>query len=73
MKEWLKDTIQFLNGFRKWSVMMLLVLSGIIFRITGYLTGTEMVDLLRYTAVAFFSANSIEHVTKGVVEWLKKK
>lgn len=69
----LKDFIQFLNGFRKFTVMMILVVIGVTFRLSGYLSGAEMVDLLRYSAVAFMSANSIEHMIKGVKEWVKNK
>lgn len=67
------DFIQFINGFRKWSIMMILIIIGVSFRITGYLTGTEMVDLLRFTGVAFMSANSVEHIGKAVLEWIKQK
>lgn len=73
MPEWLQNAISFLNGFRKFSIMMILVLVGVSFRLSGHLTGQEMVDLLRYTAVAFMAGNGLEHMTKAVVEWVKKK
>lgn len=62
-----------LNGFRKWSIMILLMTFGIIFLISGHLRGNEFVDLLRFTAVAFFSFNGIEHLGKAVVAWLDKR
>lgn len=68
-----KDFINFINGFRKWSIMASLITIAVIFRITGYLSGAEMVDLLRYTGVAFMSANSVEHIGKAVTEWLKNR
>jgi predicted MFS family arabinose efflux permease len=69
----LKDFISFINGFRKWSIMMILILIGIGFRLTNYLSGKEMVDLLSLTGVAFMSANSVEHIGKAVTEWLKNR
>lgn len=71
--ERIKTVIAVLNGFRKFTVMLLLVLVGVTFRILDYLTGQEMVELLRYTTVAFMAGNGIEHMTKAVLEWVKKK
>ncbi len=68
-----KQIISFLNGFRKFSVMVLLIVIGITFRLTGYLSGSEMVELLRFTGVAFMSANGIEHMMKATQEWVKGK
>ena len=73
MQQWLKDVIQFINGFRKWSIMMVLIIVGIVFRVLEFLSGQEMVELLRYTAVAFMAGNSIEHMSRSVIEWVKKK
>ncbi len=53
--------------------MILLIATGIVFRVTGYLNGAEFVDLLSVTAVAFFSTNAAEHMIKTVGEWLKGK
>lgn len=68
-----KTVINFLNGFRKFTIMAALVVIGIIFRVSDHLTGQEFVELLRYTTIAFFSANGIEHMTKAVSEWVKGK
>jgi len=73
MNQTLKDIIQFINGFRKWSIMATLITVGVTFRVLGFLTGQEMVELLRYTAVAFMAGNSLEHMSKAVIEWVKKK
>jgi len=69
----IQEIISFLNGFRKFTVMMLLIIIGVTFKLTGQLSGAEFVDLLRYTTVAFMSANGVEHIMNGVKEWLKKK
>lgn len=66
-----KTVINFLNGFRKFTIMASLVAIGIVFRVTDHLSGQEFVELLRYTTIAFFSANGIEHMTKAVSEWIK--
>ena len=73
MTGWMKNLIQFINGFRKWSIMMTLITVGVVFRVAGYLSGGEMVDLLQATAVAFMATNGIEHMSKSVIEWVKNK
>lgn len=71
LSERLKLVINFLNGFRKFTIMILLMMVGIIFRLTGHLTGEEMVNLLSGTAVAFMASNSVEHMKDAVIEWIK--
>lgn len=71
MSERLKNAISFLNGFRKLTIIAVLILVGVIFRVTGHLTGMEMVELLRYTVVAFMAGNTVEHIGKAVQEWVK--
>jgi len=73
MPQWLKDVISFINGFRKFTVMVLLLVTGISFRVTDFITGSEFVELLRYTTVAYMGTNALEHMSKAVVEWVKKK
>lgn len=68
-----KDVIMFFHGFRKLTVMLLLIVCGVAFRISDLITGAEFVDLLRYTGVAFFAGNSVEHIGKTVVEWIKNR
>lgn len=79
----IRDAIQVLSGMRKFSVMMCLVTLGGVFRLASlytakkyqfeFISGAEMVDLLRYTAVAYFSANTLEHMTKAIRDWATKK
>ena len=69
----LRSFVAALSGFRKFAIMFLLIIVGIIFRIFNLLTGAEFVDLLSATAVAFMSANGIEHMTKAVTDWVKGK
>lgn len=69
----LKNLVALLNGFRKFSVMMTLVMVAIIFRVYEFISGSEFVDLLKNTAVAYMSFNGLEHMTKTVSEWIKNK
>lgn len=69
----LKQIINFLNGFRKFTIMFLLIVIGVTFRITDFVSGQEFVDLLKGTAVAFMAGNGLEHMTKATIEWIKNK
>ncbi len=73
LSERAKNIISFLNGFRKFIIMLVLVLVGIVFRVTDFISGAEMVDLLKHTAVAFMAANGVEHMMKATQEWVKGK
>lgn len=61
-----KKVLSTIKGLRKWSIMFLLLLVGIVFRMTDLLTGVEFVSLLKGTAIAFFSSNAVEHVKSAV-------
>ncbi len=66
MKQKLADFIAIFLGLRKTIVMFTLLLIAIVFRIEELINGEQLVDLLRYTVIAFFSANSIEHVGETI-------
>lgn len=69
----IQDTISVISGFRKWSIMMTLIILAAVFRYTDLLNGAEMVDLLKHVAIAFMATNGIEHTTKAIGEWVKSK
>lgn len=73
MKRKLAEFITVISGMRKTIIMLILVVIGIIFRVKGYLDGSQLVDLLKNTVIAFFSANSIEHVGSTIKEYLTSK
>lgn len=50
--------------------MVLLVLVSIIFRVKDLVSGSEMVDLLKATTIAFFGANGVEHIMTVVKDTL---
>lgn len=67
---------EFLNtvfGFRKLIIMVLLFGVGIVFRLLNLVNGSEFVDLLKSTSVAFFAANGLEHLTTTVKEYINSK
>ncbi len=66
----IKKLTSFIKGLRKWSIMFLILTVGIVFRITELLTGLEFVALIKGVAIAFMSANAVEH-TKEI--FTKKK
>lgn len=69
----LRDAVLVFTGMRKFIIMILLVIVGIVFRILDYINGVEFVDLLEGTAIAYFAANGGEHITKAVIEWARNK
>ncbi len=73
LSERAKNILNFLNGFRKFTIMAALIIVGIIFRVVGLLTGAEFVSLLSDVAVAYMAFNGIEHMTDAVKEWAKGK
>ena len=73
LSERMKNLIRFLNGFRKFTIMIALICVAVIFRVMNYINGQQMVDLLSATGVAFMGTNAVEHMTKAVIEWVKKK
>lgn len=73
MKQKLAELINIIFGFRKFLLMLLLVIIAVAFRISDLLTGREMVDLLQNTTIAFFSANGIEHIVGVVKDYVNNK
>lgn len=65
MKRKLAELINIIFGFRKFLLMLFLMLIAIIFRVKDYLNGAEMVDLLKTTAIAFMGANGVEHLVSA--------
>ena len=70
MVQFLVNFLNAVQGFRKTLVMFTLIILAIVFRIKGYIDGTNMVQLLQGTAIGFFAANSVEHLTNTVREYI---
>ncbi len=67
------DFVSVFTGARKTIVMVSLIFICIVFRIKGLMSGDNMVDLLKGTCIAFFSANGLEHITSTVKEYINSK
>lgn len=63
----------FLVGFRKFVIMMLFLLTMVVFRVLGYISGAEFADNLQLAVVAYFSTNIGEHLIDLGRDWLKGK
>jgi hypothetical protein len=73
MKAKMLELIALISGMRKTLVMFLLIVLGVAFRLTNYIDGGQFVDLLKGTVIAFFSANSIEHIGATIKEFINAK
>ena len=51
-------------GYRKYSIMIILVVIGISFRLANLINGSEMVDLLKVSGAAFFASNMMAKFTE---------
>lgn len=69
MKQKIAEIINIIFGFRKFLLMLMLYLIGIVFRIKGFVNGAEMVDLFKTTTLAFMGANGVEHIVTCVKEY----
>lgn len=61
--------VNFLNVFmdlQKALIMLMLILIGIIFRIENLISGSDMVDLLKNTVIAFFAVHATQHIVSTV-------
>ena len=73
MTQYIINFLNTLQGLRKTMVMLSLILLAAVFRVKGYIDGNNMVDLLKGTVIAFFSANGLEHITTTVKEYVNSK
>lgn len=60
--------ISIIKGLRKWSIMMIIIIIGVIFLAKGILTGVEFVALIKGVGVAFMASNAVERTIEGVVK-----
>lgn len=70
MTQKLADFMAIFLGVRKTLIMGALILIAIIFRIKNLIDGGQLVTLLQSTAVAFFAANSVEHVGEIIKQYI---
>jgi hypothetical protein len=58
-----------LYGFRKVTIMALILMVAIVFRVQNYIDGNGFVELIKVTATAFFASN----LGKGIAEAIKSR
>jgi len=61
-----------MKGYRKYSIIVAIILIAVIFRLSNHINGKEMVELIKVSAVAFFSANMVNKITSYVKDRVKK-
>lgn len=69
----IKDVISFLNGFRKWSVTVMMIVIGTTLLVKTYLTGDQYVKLMLGIVTVFLGVNGLEHCMSTVNKWLDLK
>ena len=69
----LKKLTSFISGLRKWTIMVLILVVGISFRIAELITGAEFVVLIKGVAIAFMSSNAVEHAKQIFTKTPDKK
>ncbi len=72
MKQKLAELINVIFGMRKFILMMILYIVGIVFRLMNLVSGAEMVDLFKATTIAFMGANGVEHLVMAVKSYNSK-
>jgi hypothetical protein len=73
MRQKIAELINIIFGFRKFILMMVLYIVGIVFRIEGLISGDNMVDLFKSTTIAFMGANGVEHLVETVKSYMDSK
>lgn len=69
MKQKIADFLNVFFGMRKFIAWLLLFFIAVIFRVKSFLNGTEFVDLMKSTFLAFTAANGVEHVITCVKDY----
>jgi len=62
MRQKLADFFNTFLDLQKVLIMLLLIAIGVIFRIEGLISGSDMVDLLKNTVIAFFAVHATQHI-----------
>ena len=73
MVEWLRDFINFLNGFRKLTICVVVLVLAAVFLISGHINGDQFASVLTITVPSYFAGNIGEHLTETAKQWLQSK
>jgi hypothetical protein len=69
----MEKILRIIIGLRKWTIMFIIIVVAIIFRIQDLLNGIEFVSLIKGVAIAFMSSNAIEHAKDMIIKKSSKK
>jgi hypothetical protein len=60
MKEKLAEWLTVIQGFRKFLITLLVIFIGVVFRVKGFISGSETTDLIKSIGISFIAANNLE-------------
>ena len=63
----------FFTGSRKFTIMALILVAAVIFRITKLLESSDFANLISGTGVAFMGSNAVEHIMGSVKDFIAFK
>lgn len=61
-----------LVGLRKYSIMVIIIIVAVVFRLSDHISGDNLTELLKTVGAAFMASNMVEHVITAVKEKFKK-
>ena len=61
-----------LMGYRKFSVMLVIIVIAVSFRLSDLIDGNGLVELLKVTGAAFFASNVGEHIVNVIKQKMEK-
>ena len=73
MKENIADALEIFNDTNKTLIMFILLILATVFRLKGYVNGTEWVDTIKTTTVSFFGTTTVMNVTGVIKDHLASK
>ena len=73
MSSWIKNVLNFLNGFRKLTICLLVIIIAVSLVLSGYIDGKMFTDLVKGVVTAYFAGNVGEHLTNTVKDFVKER
>ena len=73
MPQWLADLLEVFTDTNKTTLMACLLGLGSIFRIKGYIDGSQFVELIKTTTISYFGTNTVIHFTSMIKEAISTK
>lgn len=65
--------LNFLNGFRKLTICVLVLTIAVALTLSGYIDGSQLTSVLTITVPAYFAGNIGEHLVESVNNFIKSK